>query len=204
MTRAEQKVNSINKEIEKLEKSLERYSGLLNKKVAKCEKLDCNWTREEMFVKRENNEMSQEQWSAWFDKSLEEGHVEDTQRRLENAFRRLEKANAEFEKVAEQIELDEMISDKELQWMKSRELKEDEYYKWLNQFKKDCAKDGIIIDKASASYISGNTKSGKRFAMFINNGWTERSLHSYTLNIEDKTYFTSGLFETGYKYLMKK
>lgn len=204
MIRAEQKVNSINKEIEKLEKSLERYSGLLNKKIAKCEKLDCNWTREEMFQKRDANEMSQEQWSAWFDKSLEEGHVEDTQRRLENAFRRLEKANKEFEKVAVQIELDEMISEKELQWMKSRELKEEEYYKWLSEFKKDCLKDGIIIDEANANFITGNTKSGKRFVMYINNGWTERSLHSYTLSIEGVTYFTSGLFETGYKYLMAR
>ena len=204
MTRAEQKVNSINKEIEKLTKSLERYAGILNKKIAKCEKLDCNWTREEMFVKRENNEMSQEQWEAWFDKSLAEGNVEDTQERLDNAFRRLERANKEFEKVAEQIELDEMINDKELQWMKARELKEEEYYKWLAQFKADCLKDGIIIDEASSNWISGNTKSGKRFTMYINNGWTERSWHSYTLRINGTTYFTSGLFETGYRYLMNK
>jgi hypothetical protein len=204
MTRAEQKVNSINKEIEKLTKSLERYAGLLSKKVAKCEKLDCNWTREEMFVKRENNEMSDEQWSAWFDKGLAEGNVEDTQHRLDNAFKRLERANAELEKVAEQIELDQMISDKELQWMQARELKEDAYYEWLRQFKADCLKDGIIIDEASSNWIAGNTKSGKRFTMYINNGWTERSWHSYTLRIDGTTYFTSGLFETGYRYLMNK
>lgn len=204
MTRAEQKVNSINKEIEKLTKSLERYTGLLTKKIAKCEKLDCNWTREEMFAKRESNEMTDEQWSAWFDKSLAESNVEDTQRRLENAFNRLERANAELEKVAEQIELDEMISDKELQWLKSRELKEEEYYEWLNQFKKDCAKDGIIIDEANARRIYGNTASGKQFSMYINDGITKRSLYSYTLRIDGIVYFTSGLFETGYKYLMRK
>lgn len=204
MTRAEQKVNSINKEIEKLSKSLERYAGLLNKKIDKCEKLDCNWTDEEMFIKRDNNEMTQEQWSAWFDKSLEESHVEDTQRRLDNAFKRLERASEEFAKVSEQIELDQMITEKELQWMQARELKEEEYYKWLMQFRADCLKDGIIIDKASASFISGNTKKGKRFAMYINSGWTERSRHSYTLRIDGTTYFTSGLFETGYRYLMTK
>ena len=157
MTRAEQKVVSIQKEIDKLEKSLERYVGLLNKKVAKCEKLDCNWTDDEMFQKRDNNEMNQEQWSAWFDKRLAKSNVEDTQRRLDNAFKRLEKANAEFEKVAEQIELDEMINEKELQWMQSRELNEEEYYNWLRTFKADCLKDGIIIEEASANFILGNT-----------------------------------------------
>ena len=204
MTRAEQKVNSIKAEIEKLERSLERYSGLLKKKIEKCEKLGCNWTDEEMFQKRDADEMTQEQWSAWFAKSLEEGHVNDTQHRIEAAFRRLEKANEELEKVAGQIELDEMISEKELQWMKSRELKEEEYYRWLSEFKKECLKDGIIIEKADAKFISGKTKNGKRFAMYINSGWTERSRHSYTLNIEGITYFTSGLFETGYKYLMAR
>lgn len=34
---AEKKMNSIQKEIEKLEKSLDRYKGLLEKKVIKCE-----------------------------------------------------------------------------------------------------------------------------------------------------------------------
>ena len=204
MTRAEQKVNSINKEIEKLTKSLERYAGLLEKKIAKCEKLDCIWTTEEMRTKSNNNEMSQEQWGAWFEMSIAEDNVKDTQHRLDNVFGRLEKANAELEKVAEQIELDDMISDKELQWLKSRELKEEAYYKWLRQFKSDCLKDGIVIETAYATYIAGYTKSGKRFAMDINDGFTERSLHSYTLRIDGTVYFTSGLFETGYRYLMTR
>ena len=101
MTMAEKRMNSIQKEIEKLEKSLDRYKGLLAKKVIKCEKLNCNWTREQMFEKRNNGEMSQEQWSAWFDKSLKEGDVEDTQKRLENAGKRFEKAVAEYERSSE-------------------------------------------------------------------------------------------------------
>lgn len=202
MTMAEKKMNSIQKEIEKLEKSLERYQGLLAKKIAKCEKLNCNWTREQMFEKRENGEMSQEQWSAYFDKSLAEGDVEDTQHRLENAAKRFERAVVEYEKVAEKAEEDERIDAKELEWLENCQKSEEEYYRWLEQFRKECAKDGIIIDEASNNWISGNTKSGKRFAMYINNGWTQRSLTSYTLRVNGTVLFTSGLFSTGYKYLM--
>lgn len=204
MTMAEKKMNSIQKEIEKLEKSLERYQGLLEKKIAKCEKLDCNWTREQMFEKRENNEMSQEQWSAWFDKSLAEGNVEDTQHRLENACKRFEKAAAEYEKVAEKTAEDERIDAKELEWLENRQKSEEEYYKWLEQFKKECAKDGIIIDEASNNWIYGNTASGKKFSMYINDGYTIRSLHSYTLRVNGVVLFTSGLFSTAYKYLMNR
>lgn len=204
MTMAEKKMNSIQKEIEKLEKSLERYQGLLEKKIAKCEKLNCNWTREQMFEKRNNNEMSQEQWSAYFDKSLAEGNVEDTQHRLDNAAKRFEKAVAEYEKVAEKAEEDERIDAKELEWLENRQKSEEEYYRWLEQFRKECAEDGIIIDEASNNWISGNTKSGKRFVMYINNGWTKRSITSYTLRVNGTVLFTSGLFSTGYKYLMNR
>lgn len=204
MTMAEKKMNSIQKEIEKLEKSLARYQGLLEKKIAKCEKLGCNWSDEEFFVKRDANEVTQEIWNAWFDKSIEESHVEDTQRRLENAAKRFEKAVAEYEKVAEKAEEDEKIKAKELQWLENRQKSEEEYYEWLNQFKKECAEDGILIKEACKSYIRGYTTSGKNFSMYINDGWTKRSLYSYTLRVNGVVLFTSGLFSTGYKYLMNR
>lgn len=201
MTMAEKKMNSIQKEIEKLEKSLARYKGLLEKKIAKCEKLNCNWTREEMFDKREKGEMSQEQWSAWFDMGIEEGHVEDTERRLENAGKRFDRAVVEYEKVTAKEAEDEEINAKELQWLEASQKNEEEYYEWLNQFRKECAEDGILIDKATNAYIYGHTASGKEFSMYINDGWTIRSLHSYTLRVNGTVLFTSGLFSTGYKYL---
>lgn len=204
MTMAEKKMNSIQKEIEKLEKSLNRYKGILEKKIAKCEQLDCNWTREQMFEKREGNEMSQEQWSAWFDKSLAENNVEDTQRRLENAGKRFEKAVVEYEKVAEKTAEDEGISAKELEWLEASQKNEEEYYKWLEQFRRECAEDGILIDKATSAYIYGNTTSGKQFSLYINSGYTFRSLHSYTLRVNGVVLFTSGLFSTAYKYLMNR
>lgn len=204
MTMAEKKMNSIQKEIEKLEKSLARYQGLLEKKIAKCEKLNCNWTREEMFDKREKGEMSQEQWSAYFDRIIEESHVEDTQRRLENAGKRFGRAVEEYEKVAAKEAEDEEINAKELQWLENSQKNEEEYYEWLNQFRKECAEDGIIIEEASNNWISGRTASGKKFSMYINEGWTRRSLYSYTLRVNGTVLFTSGLFSTGYKYLMSK
>ena len=203
MTMAEKKMNSIQKEIEKLEKSLARYKGLLEKKVAKCEKLNCNWTREEMFDKREKGEMSQEQWSAYFDRIIEESHVEDTEDRLNNAGKRFSKAVEEYEKVATKEAEDEEINAKELQWLENSQKHEDEYYVWLNQFRKECAKDGILIDKATNAYLYGHTASGKEFSMYINDGFTLRSLHSYTLRVNGVVLFTSGLFSTGYKYLKK-
>lgn len=153
MTMAEKKMNSIQKEIEKLEKSLARYKGLLEKKISKCEKLNCNWTREEMFDKRENGEMSQEQWSAYFDRIIEESHVKDTQDRLENAGKRFGRAVEEYEKVAAKETENEEINSKELQWLEASQKNEEEYYEWLNQFRKECAEDGILIDKATNAYI---------------------------------------------------
>lgn len=204
MTMAEKKMNSVQKEIEKLEKSLARYQGLLEKKVTKCEKLNCNWNNEEWLAKRDANEVSQEQWSAWFDKRLAEGNVEDTQHRLENAAKRFERAVAEYEKVAEKAAEDEEISAKELEWLEAFQKNEEEYYKWLEQFKRECAEDGILIDKATNTYICGNTTSGKRFSLYINDGYTIRSLHSYTLRVNGVVFFTSGLFSTAYKYLMSR
>lgn len=204
MTMAEKKMNSIQKEIEKLEKSLNRYKGILEKKIVKCEQLDCNWTREQMFEKRENDEMSQKQWEAYFDKSIAESNVEDTQRRLENAGKRFERAVAEYEKVAEKAAEDEEISAKELKWLEASQKNEEEYYKWLEQFRRECAEDGILIDKATNAYIYGNTTSGKQFSLYINDGYTIRSLHSYTLRVNGVVLFTSGLFSTAYKYLMSR
>ena len=204
MTRAEQKVNSINKEIEKLTKSLERYKSILEKKIAKCEKLGCNWSEEEFYNKRDANELTQETFNAWFAKSIEEDHVKDTQRKLENAFNRLEKANGEYEKEFEAKQIDLAIANKEADWEALAQKRKEEYEKWLREFKADCLKDGIIIDEASSNWITGTTKGGKSFAMYINNGWTERSNHSYTLVVNGCTLFTSGLFSTGYKYLMNR
>lgn len=203
MTMAEKKLMSIQKELEKLNKSLERYKGIHEKKQGLCEKLDCDWSREQMIEHRENGTMSDKQWIAWFDRQISEGNVEDTESRIENALKRLARAEEEWAKVQGSIEEQEEITAKEEAWLKSFEKSEDDYYKWLAEFKADCLKDGIIIEDATGNYIRGFSRSGRKFSMYINDGWTERSLHSYTLRIEENTVFTSGLFSTGYRYLMK-
>lgn len=86
---------------------------------------------------------------------------------------------------------------------KTPEERKAEYEKWLAQFKADCLKDGIVIDKASNSWITGKTKSEKSFCLSINNGFTERSFHCYTLTIDGATIFTSGDFSTAYRYIKK-
>lgn len=203
MTMAEKKLQSVQKKIEKLTKSLERYSNLLKKKTDKCIKLNCDWDDTEMRYHRDElKDMTDAQWQAWFDRRIEYGHVEDAQSRLENAFKRLERAESDFQKVAERLAEDEMIANKEAGWLEAMQRREEEYYKWLAEFKTDCLKDGIIIEEASANWITGTTRGGNHFSMYINSGWTERSLHSYTLRIAGITYFTSGLFSTGYRYLM--
>lgn len=200
MTMAEKKVESIKKEIEKLTKSVERTTNSYNKKTEKCIKLGCDWTDEEMRLHRDID-MTDKQWSAWFDRAVTESDMKDYQERLEHAFKRLEKAEGEFEKVAERIAEDEAIANKENNWLELIAKREEEYQKWLAQFKAECLEDGIVIDEASSNWITGITPKGKRFSMYINSGWTERSFHSYTLRINGTTYFTSGLFATGYKYL---
>lgn len=201
MTMAEKKVESIKKEIEKLEKSLERYTGIYNKKAEKCEKLGCKWTDEEMRAHRDVD-MTDVQWGAWFEMSVAEMNTKDTQERLEHSFNRLERAEAELDKVQAKIDEANEITAKELSWLNSMEKKEEEYYAWLSQFRAECLKDGITLDDISNWHITGTTHGGKHFSMYLNDGFTERSLHSYTLRVNGCVFFTSGLFSTGYRYLM--
>ena len=202
----ERKLNSIEKEIAKLTKSAERYANILAKKDAECKKLGCDWTREEMHEHEERGDMSNKQWSAYFGRVVARGNVEDVQRRLENAFKRVEKARSAFEavaeKVAEKTEKAERLTERENAWLQSTEKREKEYQAWLEWFKAECLKDGITIKNADAHFIAGNTPKGNSFAMCINSGASIRSRHCYQLSINGVTYFTSGLFSTGYAYLM--
>ena len=79
-----------------------------------------------------------------------------------------------------------------------------EYERWLAEFKAECLKDGIIIDNACGTWFDGTAANGKRFYLDRNNGWTDRSWHCYSLTIGGETVFTSGEFNTAYRYLMKK
>lgn len=209
MTMIEKKMVNIQKQIEKLTKSLNRYQGILDKKVAKCENLGCNWNTDEWFEHRDN--CTPEQSAAYLEMIVAKSNVDDTKHRIEIQYKNLNKITGQFEEesnkiVEEQKELNR-ANEMESHWLsirkKSVEELEAEYQEWLKQFKAECLKDGVVIEKADNTFINGTTKSGKHFAMYINNGTTERSLHCYTLNIEGHTVFTSGDFSTGYAIIKK-
>ena len=211
-TLTERKMNSIKAEIEKLQKSLATHQARLDKKNAKCELLGCDWTREEMIFHRdEAKDMTDKQWSAWFDRKCESSEVADLTDRIANANGRLAKVTGKFEIESEQKATEEAESARskglESYWTayfsKTPEQRKAEYEAWLKRFKSECLRDGIIIEEASNNFINGTTANGKKFAMYINNGWTERSFYCYTLNIEGQTIFTSGTFETGYRIIKK-
>lgn len=208
MTRLEKSVESNRKEIEAAEKSLSRYKGLLEKKIAKCEKLNCNWTREEMFVKRDANEMTDEQFQAYFNKAIEEDHVQEKESQLQLLARKQQRLTGELgvetEGKEKQAAVTAKISSLETEWSKlTQEEKKKRYETWLKKFKADCLEDGIIVDQVDQNFMNGSlVKSNKRFVLYINNGWTDRSDHCYTLRIDGHTYFTSGSFQTCYRYLM--
>lgn len=207
MTMTEKKMISIQKEIEKLTKSLNRYQGILDKKVAKCEKLGCNWIGDEWFANRDT--CTPEQDVAHFEMVVAKSDVDDTKRRLENANKRLNKITEKFDDETEKFTNDKKEADRakeiETAWLsenkKSAEVREAEYQAWLKKFKAECLKDGVVIENATNDFFNGITKSGKKFVMYINNGMTERSWHCYTLNIDGQTIFTSGDFCTGYKII---
>jgi hypothetical protein len=209
MTMTEKQMISIQKEIEKLTKSLNRYQGILDKKVAKCEKLNCNWIDEEWFQNRDT--CTPDQSMAHFEMTVAQSNVDDTNRRLENATKRLNKFTGKFEEESKKSAEDQKELDRakeiESSWLsvpkKSAEELEAEYQAWLKQFKAECLKDGVVIENATDNFINGTTKSGKKFVMYINCGMTERSWHCYTLRIDGQTIFTSGDFSTGYAIIKK-
>lgn len=223
MTMNERKMESIEKEIAKIAKSLERYESILVKKTELCIKLNCNWTDEEyrsrmkelharhegaqiVFFGEDDDLITKKQNSAWFDKSLAEDNVTDCKRKLENAEKRYvkisETVRAENEKNEDFRKAYEQASEMERKML--QEKANEEYEKWLTWFKDECLKDGVIIKEACNSWVIGITPSGKKFSFWINNGYTERSWHCYSLRIDGNTIFTSGEFWRCYNTVKNK
>lgn len=211
-TMIEKQAESARKDLEKLLARKERQEKSLAKKTAVAEKLGCAWTREQWFGgKRE--EATPEQANAYFDYHFIMKDLEETVHSIEKAQKRFDKLTGKAEtvleaKTAEEQEINRingienlLISEEQQKLNALR--KEEEYEKWLKQFKADCLKDGIVIEKAYSSYMTGFTKNGKKFFLDGNNGFTNRSRHCYSLRINGNSIFTSGDFVTAYRYLMK-
>lgn len=209
----EKQVSAAYKAVEKAQKGIERLTKWNEKKEAKCIKLNCLWTTFEEFVQHRDTDMTPEQYAAYFDWSLNQNNIKDYQRQLEQAQKHLNKvlgvkddkeAEEADKKYLEGIENDYYDANMYHKKGETEEERRAKYEAWLKRFKKSCAKDGITIYEADSYLISGTDYKGRRFCMYINNGFTCRSDTSYTLRLDGETIFASGLFSTGYRYLRKK
>jgi len=204
MTMVERKAESIRKELEKLNARLGREQAKLAKKMAIAEKVGATCTEREWFAGM-REAYTNDQKDAWFEAHCAQRDVIETISSIANAQKRLDKISgkAEENRIAGEKEAKEIERIGEIEVKANRAQQEADYEKWLAEFKAECLKDGIEIDKACATYFTGKTASGKNFFIDINNGWTIRSRHCYSLRVAGETIFTSGEFLTAYRYLMK-
>lgn len=210
-TMIERQAASVQKELDKLTARLAREQAKLAKKTAAAEKLNATCTCEEWYAGMREAYTPEQGW-AWCEARHAKQDVEDTERQIANAQKRLDKLTGKVDeqnaKIAAKEQEISRIGNIENRFLTAeqietnRKAKEEEYQKWLAAFKAECAKDGIEIDKACASYFTGKTKCGKRFFIDKNCGFTTRSWHCYSLRIAGETLFTSGEFFTAYRYLM--
>lgn len=216
MTMNEKRVESIRKEIAKLEERLEKHIARLEKKTAVATKLDALEYKDEWDIGEEirpgvtvRTKENAKKFGAWFDMRGEQHEVEDLKRRLENANNRLEKAMPKAEADGEKREQDERANEMESKFYraanstKSKEEREAEYLAWLEWFKAECLKDGVIVEHADGWSVGGLTASGKTFWIYGNSGTTLRSWHCYTLRVDGETIFTSGEFSTCYNRIKR-
>lgn len=183
------------KEWEKLQARLERQKKALEKAETKAEKYGVKeWTTEDrnewlktveldgFYIK---NKADQDKNGAWFDLGLKKSALKETEESIERCEARLEKKMETFEQEQEKAEELEKIAGKENTLKYTfEEMQKD----WLN--------DNINLEGASGiNYFWGKTPKGETFHIHRNSfGYTDRSLHCYTLRIAGKTIFTSGLF----------
>lgn len=180
------------KELEKLEARLEKVKAKLEKAHAKAEKLNATWTKEEHLEWLKNCE-TQDGWmvnkedinrnGAWYDLYSAEYDIEELKGKIERTKERIEKKEKVVDEYREQIAKIENLKERE------KLMKLD-----FEREQKEWAKDGIKLD----GRYTGLTPSGKRFAIYGNSGFTERSKHCYTLYIDCEVVFTSGEFWRAY------
>lgn len=209
MTQVERKAESIRKDIEKLQKRLDAHKARLAKKIATAEKFDAleykdEWDKTENGFRTGDN---LKEFSAWFDVCCETREVKEIEKSLEHAKEKLNKMLPKLEddeaNRIEEARMERMENSFFQMSQKSKEEHEAEFQAWLKKFKAECLQDGVIIEDYEGWWISGKTASGKNFALYGNNGFTDRSRHCYTLYIGKTMIFTSGEFATAYKMLKK-
>ena len=199
MKRVEISYTSKTKELEKLEAKLERQTAKLEKATAKAEALGVAdmdveahraWletvpTNGYAIASKEDIKKN----GAWFDLFGARRDVKETEDAIERAKARLDKAEEELETYRAEVE---KITD--------AKAKEELRKMAFEQAQKEWAKDGIILEGC----YYGKTPGGLYWEIDKNNGWTERSLHCYTLTIGGRTIFTSGEFWRAYMEIKKR
>lgn len=211
MTRAEITLNKCNTELDKLNTQLAKAEATYEKKIAIAQKYGVDtWDKETHYnwlqsvpnnggwlVNKEDIKIN----TAWFDLFSAENRVTELRDSIEKALKRLDKAQREYDiecgKQAE-AEMDSArseIADKYL----TVSLTQEEIEAMQEQMKAEWLKDGIVITKFCGSGLEGITPQGKNFYFYINNGFTDRSWHCYTLCIGGMTYFTSGTIQSCYR-----
>lgn len=197
---------SIMAELEKTNARLEKAQDRLTKKSEQVKKLNCEWSNDDhrawMEQVRQNHIANGADptciiWldkdeakinGAWFDWIKAQDDVAELTDKITKIEIRLEKANEQVDAYHKEIETITDLQKKEelmkLEW-------EQEQAEWL--------KDGIKLERRYA----GETPNGKRFAIYGNCGFTERSRHCFTLRIGGETIFTSGEFWRCYGTIKK-
>lgn len=199
MKRVEITFGRYQKELEKLNDQLERAKKAYDKKYANAVKYGVqDWDSVEYNAWLETVEKTEffylinkadvKKNGAWWDLFRAKREVEDITAKIERAEKRLEKAEQEVQKYYNELE---KIAD--------LKAKEEFTQRQFEEEKKEWAKDGITLE----GRYYGLTPNGKKFVIYGNDGWTDRSLHCFTLRIDGRTIFTSGEFWRAYAVIKK-
>ena len=199
MKRVEIIFTKYQKELEKLNTQLERAEKNYEKKYANAVKYGVqDWDNHEHYAWVETtertesgffiNKADEKKHGAWWDLVLAESTIKDIKDRITRAEKRLEKAEAEVQKYY--TELDKIADIKAKEEFAKRTFEEEQ---------KEWAKDGITLE----GRYYGLTPNGKKFVIYGNNGFADRSLHCFTLRIDGRTIFTSGEFWRAYAIIKK-
>lgn len=194
MKRVEIAYNGIANELDKLNARHEKALQTLAKKQAAAEKIGvadmdnaahAAWIakvpKTEFGFLTDKNDIKKN--GAWFDLVTARRRVEEIEGMIENAAKRFAKAEEAQASYYEELEKVADLKKKEELWKLEFE-----------QEQKEWAKDGITL---KGRYY-GTTPGGKKFGIERNHGFTERSLHCFTLWIDGEMIFTSGEFWLAY------
>ena len=188
MKMVEINLRNLTNDMNKLLERKARTEKKLEKATAKVEKLNCKWTWEEHKAFLDNaprndiwlaDEEDIKKNGAWFDWVSAQRDLKDVTERIERLQNKIEKAEEKVDEYHAEVEKIEDAKKREELWKLEFE-----------QEQKEWAKDGIKLNRRYA----GETPSGKKFMIYGNNGFTNRSRHCFTLYIDGNTVFTSGEF----------